>query len=652
MTNLLVSDLYEASEDASAAQSFSQGGFAAGCVAMLLLEQAFRQSYGTQMMFFAAGGLTSGAGLIFCALPRLDEKPLAIPASTGASKELRFTMACNVLAVMAVGVEVTCGTWLITTMSQNGFAPSTATQTNMIFWMLFAVSRLALAPYICRVWKPNPSTVVSVGSAISAVCCIPAVLFPDWLPAVVLAVGGVALGAGPSYAMTISMVKDRQGLTSMDSALFSVAASLGAGFMPFLMSRVLLVFGPDSYFFSLFVIAATLAGFSYVLNHLAPAPSHQCTDEEQAELYLSNAEDTPEKEIYTPMELHTLQTLSERKESSPKEMYTAVELHTMPTLSERKDSKDAECSVPPIVWMYWEQGWDDAPLISRICASSWEQANPNMEVRKICKDDLQELIPEEIDTWPRLWEIHVAQRTDFVRLALLKRFGGIWADSTLFCAGPVMPWLESLCSVQDQAFFVFDRSDSSHWSYDPFLSEGLQLSSFFIASSRGHALTSAWLEHLRREMEGDTIHYFSCHFAFHRMLDEDTSKRQLFHKVPKVSAQHPHTVEFELGFAAPATSNVLDALKRSLTMAPVMKLSSKILQDEFLLKLLRAEPSALSALLDFSAALDILLLIKQAKNAKADVSELVDLVKQEREITQRVREGWQLSYKTTLPTGK
>jgi len=153
-------------------------------------------------------------------------------------------------------------------------------------------------------------------------------------------------------------------------------------------------------------------------------------------------------------------------------------------------------------------------------------------------------------------------------------------------------------------------------------------------------------------MEGDTIHYFSCHFAFHRMLDEDTSKRQLFHKVPKVSAQHPHTVEFELGFAAPATSNVLDALKRSLTMAPVMKLSSKILQDEFLLKLLRAEPSALSALLDFSAALDILLLIKQAKNAKADVSELVDLVKQEREITQRVREGWQLSYKTTLPTGK
>ncbi|CAE7668039.1 unnamed protein product, partial [Symbiodinium sp. CCMP2456] len=150
----------------------------------------------------------------------------------------------------------------------------------------------------------------------------------------------------------------------------------------------------------------------------------------------------------------------------------------------------------------------------------------------------------------------------------------------------------------------------------------------------------------------DSIHYFSCHFAFHRMLDEDTSKRQLFHKVPKVSAQHPHTVEFELGFAAPATSNVLDALKRSLTMAPVMKLSSKILQDEFLLKLLHAEPSALSALLEFNASLDVLPLIKKAKNAKQDASELVDLVKHERAITRKVRDSWQLSYKATLATGK
>ena len=89
-----------------------------------------------------------------------------------------------------------------------------------------------------------------------------------------------------------------------------------------------------------------------------------------------------------------------------------------------------------------------------------------------------------------------------MRLALLEKFGGIWVDATLFCAAPVMTWLDGLKQksknskrhgteltepddTDDQScgsfegkdhgfFFVFER-DSETWPYDPFLKCNLPL---------------------------------------------------------------------------------------------------------------------------------------------------------------------------------
>lgn len=540
MTNLLVSELYEDPSLSSAAQSFNQGGFAFGCVVMVLLEQLSSATFGTEVMFYLAGGFTALSSLLFLKLPMLDDKPAPTSNAPRCSQMPScFTLTCSGLGILAVGLEVACGTWLITSMTQIGFSSGTAAACNVTFWILFAVSRLVLAPCICKCLRPRPAAMVIGGAAVAFLSCLPAAVWPHYLPAIFIAVSGVAVGAGPTYAMCISMAKERRELTSVDSAMFAIASSLGAGGVPFVMSRILAFFGSTAFFPTLTCMCLILLVFAYLVDRVSCASS---TSEEQSDVEQAVEEEAP---------------------------------------------KPASPVVPPIVWTFWEQGWQNAPALCQACAESWECANPDLSIRKISAADLPDLLPE-LSMWPRLWELPPAQRSDLVRLALLEKFGGVWADATLFCTAPVLPWLQALKARSDDAakdfFFVFDRSDSNTWAHDPFLKYKLMISNWFFASTANHPLVAQLFSAMREEVTRTSVPYFCMHNIFRALL-EDEANRGLYDQVPRVSARHPHLLEFELGFSTSAVGAAKELLRQSLEVAPMQKLTHKILQENFLMPL-------------------------------------------------------------------
>ncbi|CAK9064656.1 unnamed protein product [Durusdinium trenchii] len=466
-----------------------------------------------------------------------------------------------------------------------------ASTWQVIFWILFALSRLVLAPCICKCLSPRPASMVMAGAALSAACCFPVLLCPD-LWSILLGVAGVALGAGPSYAMIISMAKERRpgGLTSIDTAMFSIASSLGAGGVPFLMSRVLSLFGTQAFFPTLSLMSFVLLAFTFLLNRLSPPTELTEPDEESTEA--STAMEQP---------------------------------------------------VPGIVWTYWEQGWEHAPSLCQACVKSWRLANPELHFQQISSVDLPELLPE-LCGWKRFWELPAAQRADVLRLALLEKFGGLWVDATLFCSAPVMPWLQALKeggsgSEQEGFFFVFDRSQSKSWPCDPFVDCELWISNWFIASSPGHPLTSNWLAALRLEFCKAEVDYFCAHHSFRQMVQASPEAMKLYQEVPKVSARHPHLLEFELGFGGRETEAGAERLRQALQAAPVQKLSHKILQPCFLTDLMH-QSTMLKCLFSLHGAAigDSFLRsfrCKQRSNA--------DLILEELERRKKVRSSWQLS---------
>jgi hypothetical protein len=186
--------------------------------------------------------------------------------------------------------------------------------------------------------------------------------------------------------------------------------------------------------------------------------------------------------------------------------------------------------VPPRVWIYWEQGWDEAPPLVAACRRSWEDRNPGAEVVAL---DARS-VPEWIDPASLLphREMSRTHRSNLIRLNLLARHGGVWADATTFCATPLAAWLPG---VAETGFFAFARP----W-------RDRLLSTWFLASEPAHPLVLGWRERAERywSLVDRADFYHWIHYTFADVCRSDAEFRRQWRAVPKISADGPHEVQF------------------------------------------------------------------------------------------------------------
>ncbi|CAE7156185.1 unnamed protein product [Symbiodinium necroappetens] len=247
MTSLLVANLYEDPSHGSASQSFSKGGFAAGCVVIVLLEELSSSTCGTEGTFYAAAASTALSAFLLIGVG--EPKPQQEARHAGQQHPARcLVLKCCMLYGLSMGLEAAVGFWLITVMTRTGFDSAVASASNVAFYMLFAVSRLVFTPCLCHRLRPRPTTVIMGGAFVALLCCVPATLWPRWLPAVLLAVAGIPLGLGPVQPMTISLLKSQGEMTNVHTGMLSIACTVGSGAGPFLMSQVLQAFGLETFF--------------------------------------------------------------------------------------------------------------------------------------------------------------------------------------------------------------------------------------------------------------------------------------------------------------------------------------------------------------------------------------------------------------------
>ncbi|MCK9295290.1 MAG: capsular polysaccharide synthesis protein [Desulfobulbaceae bacterium] len=137
--------------------------------------------------------------------------------------------------------------------------------------------------------------------------------------------------------------------------------------------------------------------------------------------------------------------------------------------------------IPRKIWFLWFQGMDNAPFVVRKCYESWKERNPNWELIFLSDENLSHyaslaLPPEKI------YKLTKALYSDFIRLELLSKYGGVWVDSTCFCVDSLDNWLGEYTS---SGFFAF---------YQP--APDRVMSSWFLASEKGHPIVVKLIENL------------------------------------------------------------------------------------------------------------------------------------------------------------
>jgi len=213
--------------------------------------------------------------------------------------------------------------------------------------------------------------------------------------------------------------------------------------------------------------------------------------------------------------------------------------------------------LPRTIWMLWFQGWDKVPEVVQSCRKSWELYNPTWTVRAISRQDIPTILGSDFAEYDSLSEdMPPAMESDLLRLEILRRHGGVWADATMLCRRPLDDWLPQ--DVAADGFFAFSPEE-----YMPLMSS-------FLAAEPGNLIITSWMQHMlevfNRRSPADSG-YFIFHFSFGDLILDDGGNetiKELWAKMPHLTASYgepgPHFfVPYQQTLPIPCTEKLRNA---------------------------------------------------------------------------------------------
>ncbi len=185
--------------------------------------------------------------------------------------------------------------------------------------------------------------------------------------------------------------------------------------------------------------------------------------------------------------------------------------------------------VPKIIWILWYQGWDEAPQVVKACLKSWESKNPNWVINRLDQFNIKDFIDiNEILPNYDLREISLASLSDLIRISLLNKFGGVWADATLMCRISLDSWLDQMNNAD---FFAFSKPSSDRL-----------ISSWFLAATKESYIVAKWNQSAKNFWlnRKKTDEYFWFHYLFNSLYENDSDFQTCWDSSFKLSAKKPH----------------------------------------------------------------------------------------------------------------
>ena len=131
-----------------------------------------------------------------------------------------------------------------------------------------------------------------------------------------------------------------------------------------------------------------------------------------------------------------------------------------------------QCPIVDNIFIYWKDGFENAPVIVQKCVRSIEKHHPNSKIIKIDDKNFKEYtdINETIIRDFEQGLISVQTFSDILRFNLLKNHGGTWIDATIFfdtvfdlINSLEQKPIESLCFNSTRNYFQYKGVDCS-WS--------------------------------------------------------------------------------------------------------------------------------------------------------------------------------------------
>lgn len=191
---------------------------------------------------------------------------------------------------------------------------------------------------------------------------------------------------------------------------------------------------------------------------------------------------------------------------------------------------------PKTIWVCWLQGEGNAPELVKKCISSIRKNAGDLEVCLITNDNINSYIDIPVYIRQKLEkkQMQYATFSDYIRMALLAKHGGIWIDATVLLTSPIPD------EIISAPLFCFQKSCLSN---SPML-----LSSWFISATANQPIIQMtkylfeqyWLR------ENHLCNYYLFHLLVSLVVDYNEANRQDWYKMPYFNNVNPHVLQFEI----------------------------------------------------------------------------------------------------------
>lgn len=245
--------------------------------------------------------------------------------------------------------------------------------------------------------------------------------------------------------------------------------------------------------------------------------------------------------------------------------------------------------IPRRIWFHWAQGIDAMPQIAKGCLESWKRHNPEWKIIVIDRKNVGNWVDQDQLPIDALLGTSEQVYANAIRLALLRKHGGVWADATSWCRMPLSAWLTH-CPGD---FFAFSNPASDRVMDNWFIAS---LPDSYIIQTMEREYVRIFLEHgplkrfsmpvMREIMErggGPDIFfepfmfeklkaypYFLFHYLFGALCHRDPAFNASWAQCRKISAE-PSLEPWRIGLAKPINNAIRQRWK---TMnLPIYKLS-------------------------------------------------------------------------------
>ena len=222
-------------------------------------------------------------------------------------------------------------------------------------------------------------------------------------------------------------------------------------------------------------------------------------------------------------------------------------------------------SQKPIIWQYWHQGAENAPLLIQKCLESTRQHHPDFDVRVLSFNNIKDYvdIPQIYYDLLEQKKMSIAHFSDMLRLYLLTTFGGTWVDATLYFTDRIPQ------SIIDSNFCTVQKDPKT----DNF---GDRMSCYFIHAKQNSAFThltrnaleNYWIENRY------LIHYFIFEHVVSMIAESSSELEAEWNKMEYLSADDISI--FRQFLYKDYDETLFEEIKAKAFMH---KLSYKILQD-------------------------------------------------------------------------